>query len=153
SRDRVPIDEHSPHKVESRAYRHRNVRLDPGIEDLPGQSLMRPTRAPSIRTTGNEAENAMKAERSAAHQEGPLGAHADRRSARYRRLSRAVLSIAVACLLPGIALAQVPPGAPAGAAPPAPAMSAAELETLVAPVALYPDDLLGILLPAATTPL
>ena len=34
-----------------------------------------------------------------------------------------------------------------------PLLSAAELETLVGPVALYPDDLLAIVLPAATYPL
>lgn len=41
----------------------------------------------------------------------------------------------------------------AGAAPDGPRLSAAELETLVGPVALYPDDLLAIVLPASTYPL
>jgi hypothetical protein len=42
------------------------------------------------------------------------------------------------------------PAAPGGAAPP---QSAASLETLVGPIALYPDDLVGIILPASTNPL
>jgi hypothetical protein len=54
----------------------------------------------------------------------------------------------------------VPPAAFAQAAPGAPTMSvtsqrlsAQQLENVVAPVALYPDDLLAILLPSSTTPL
>ena len=42
------------------------------------------------------------------------------------------------------------PAAPGGAAPP---MSAEELGKLVGPIALYPDDLVGIILPASTFPL
>jgi hypothetical protein len=47
------------------------------------------------------------------------------------------------------AVAQAPAAA-GGAAPPPPAD---ELEKLVAPIALYPDDLVGIILPASTNPL
>ena len=47
------------------------------------------------------------------------------------------------------ALAQAP-AAPGGAAP-APATN--ELDALVGPIALYPDDLVGIILPASTNPL
>jgi hypothetical protein len=42
------------------------------------------------------------------------------------------------------------PAAPGGAAAPP---STEELETLVGPIALYPDDLVGIILPASTSPL
>ena len=47
------------------------------------------------------------------------------------------------------ALAQAP-AAPGGAAPPPPAQ---ELGNLVGPIALYPDDLVSIILPASTNPL
>ena len=47
------------------------------------------------------------------------------------------------------AVAQAP-AAPGGAAPPA---SAEELGNLVGPIALYPDDLVAIILPASTNPL
>ena len=47
------------------------------------------------------------------------------------------------------AVAQAP-AAPGGAAPPP---SAEELSKLVGPIALYPDDLVGIILPASTNPL
>ena len=43
--------------------------------------------------------------------------------------------------------------APAAAAGAAPARSAGELDKLVGPIALYPDDLVAIVLPAATNPL
>jgi hypothetical protein len=42
---------------------------------------------------------------------------------------------------------------PAEPAPPAAGFSAAELDELVAPIALYPDELLAVALPAATYPL
>ena len=43
--------------------------------------------------------------------------------------------------------------APAASGYAAPAMGAAELDKLVGPIALYPDDLVSIILPAATYPL
>lgn len=65
----------------------------------------------------------------------------------------AALAIACAATFAGLpaAYAQAVPGAAAVA--PAPRLSAAELETLVGPIALYPDDLVAIVLPSATTPL
>ena len=48
---------------------------------------------------------------------------------------------------------QVPPGQPQLAAPTAPLLSPDQLQNLVGRIALYPDDLLGLVLPAATTPL
>ncbi|VXB10252.1 conserved exported hypothetical protein [Burkholderia sp. 8Y] len=42
--------------------------------------------------------------------------------------------------------------APAASAPPPAAMSSAELDKLVGPIALYPDDLVAIILPASTYP-
>ena len=53
---------------------------------------------------------------------------------------------------PGI-LAQAPPGQPQLAASTAPLLSPDQLQNLVGRIALYPDDLLGLMLPAATTPL
>jgi hypothetical protein len=47
------------------------------------------------------------------------------------------------------ALAQAPAVSGGGA----PAMSAAQIDQLVGPIALYPDDLVGIILPGATYPL
>ena len=54
---------------------------------------------------------------------------------------------------PGSMLAQAPPGQPQLAAPTAPLLSPDQLQNLVGRIALYPDDLLGLVLPAATTPL
>jgi hypothetical protein len=74
------------------------------------------------------------------------------RSGRALSGARAVALLAAACLLPASVTAQGPAGAPTGA-PPAQSMAATDLEPLVARIALYPDDLLAIMLPAATTPL
>ena len=49
-----------------------------------------------------------------------------------------------------LSVAAQAPAAPGGAAPPPPAE---ELAKLVGPIALYPDDLVGIILPASTSPL
>lgn len=75
-------------------------------------------------------------------------------------LRRIVLvSIAALSLCPGVLAQAQPPGtSPPAAAPPAPAaperpLSAAELEALIAPVALYPDALLSQVLMASTYPL
>ncbi|HEY1461419.1 MAG TPA: DUF3300 domain-containing protein, partial [Casimicrobiaceae bacterium] len=43
--------------------------------------------------------------------------------------------------------------APSATGAPAPALSAGELERLVGPIALYPDDLVAVVLPASTEPL
>ena len=68
--------------------------------------------------------------------------------------SRTLVAILVGLL---IGVPGVPPGyaqAPAaGDSPPPAALSAPQLETLVGRVALYPDDLVAIVLPAATFPL
>ena len=71
-----------------------------------------------------------------------------------RRISMAV-SFACAVALAGqtVALAQVPPSPPPAEGAPAPAYSAEELQGLVGPIALYPDDLVAIILPASTYPL
>jgi hypothetical protein len=68
---------------------------------------------------------------------------------------RKVLIVALACLLAGLpgmpaANAQAPV---AGDSPPPAPLTAAQLETLVGRIALYPDDLVAIILPAATFPL
>ena len=64
---------------------------------------------------------------------------------------------ALTLLSVGVAFAQTPatPGSPStqGADTEWTALSAAELEALIGPVALYPDDLIAIVLPASTFPL
>ena len=63
-----------------------------------------------------------------------------------------LLAAAMAMAVPLTSLAQSAPGTP-GAGVTSQRMSSQQLENIVAPVALYPDDLLAILLPSATTPL
>lgn len=69
-------------------------------------------------------------------------------SRRWRRA--ALVTALVAAFSAGQALAQAPAAPPTGAAA---AYSAQELENLVSRIALYPDDLVAIILPAATNPL
>ena len=85
---------------------------------------------------------------------------------RYQFLRRALLA-AIALAAPMLALGQVPvddTGAVIGGYQPAaepqatgnediPLLAVAELEELVGPIALYPDDLLAIVLPASAYPL
>lgn len=73
---------------------------------------------------------------------------------------RALLATALLLLIPVLSQAQVPVdddgnviGKPASQADITPILSAAELQELVGPVALYPDDLLAIVLPASAYPL
>jgi hypothetical protein len=54
---------------------------------------------------------------------------------------------------PGGMLAQAPPGQPPPATRSAPLLSPDQLQNLVGRIALYPDDLLALVLPASTTPL
>jgi Protein of unknown function (DUF3300) len=61
----------------------------------------------------------------------------------------AFIAMVFAIVFASSALAQAPAAA-GGAAPP---QSAEELDKLVGPIALYPDDLVAIILPAATNPL
>jgi hypothetical protein len=70
---------------------------------------------------------------------------------KHRQLSIAVV-FACAAALAGqpVAFGQVTPSDPPSAAAPGPALSAEELENLVGPIALYPDDLVAIILPAST---
>ncbi|MGI9222692.1 MAG: DUF3300 domain-containing protein [Woeseiaceae bacterium] len=76
------------------------------------------------------------------------------------RKTRIAWLAALSVSLPGIGLAQVPvdesgdpiPVASAGSED-IPLLGPAELEKLVGPIALYPDDLLAIVLPATTYPL
>ena len=62
---------------------------------------------------------------------------------------RAFVAACVAVVFAGHAIAQAA-AVEGGGAPP---MSTEELDKLVAPIALYPDDLVAIILPAATNPL
>ena len=70
-------------------------------------------------------------------------------ASRFRLGTSVALIAAVVCISPGgfprIALGQEATAASAG-------LSAAEIETLVAPIALYPDELTAIVLPASTFP-
>jgi hypothetical protein len=61
----------------------------------------------------------------------------------------AFMAVAIAIVFSATSFAQ----APAAAGGAAPALPAAELEKLVGPIALYPDDLVAIILPASTSPL
>jgi hypothetical protein len=61
----------------------------------------------------------------------------------------AIIAMGLVIVFAAHAIAQAP-AAPGGAAPPS---SAEELGNLVGPIALYPDDLVAIILPAATNPL
>jgi hypothetical protein len=60
-----------------------------------------------------------------------------------------LITLLLALAIASGAIAQAP-AAPGGAAPP---YSAEELDQLVGPIALYPDDLVAIILPASTNPL
>jgi hypothetical protein len=68
--------------------------------------------------------------------------------------SRALLATLciAAVAVPTRSIAQAPPGYP-GAAPTVVFLTAAQLQDLVGPVALYPDDLLALILPASTATL
>ena len=73
---------------------------------------------------------------------------------------RALLATALLLLIPVLSQAQVPVdddgnviGKSESQADITPILSAAELQELVGPVALYPDDLLAIVLPASAYPL
>lgn len=72
---------------------------------------------------------------------------------KYRAFLWMALSLAATWFVSVGAVAQVTPGAPASPSAPALRLSAVELEKLIGPIALYPDDLLAILLPASTTPI
>ncbi len=72
-----------------------------------------------------------------------------RASSRARPAWRVFVGACVAFVFAGHVIAQAP--AVEGGAPPP--MPAEELDQLVAPIALYPDDLVAIILPAATNPL
>lgn len=66
--------------------------------------------------------------------------------------SRVMLAaLCIAAALPSNA--QSPPGYQPSAAPSAPLLNTDQLQDLVGRVALYPDDLLALILPASTTPL
>ena len=75
---------------------------------------------------------------------GTLAASDRRGASRWIGLVAGTLMLAVA-----LAATAQAPAAAGGAAPP---LSAEELDKLVGPIALYPDDLVGIILPASTFP-
>ncbi len=70
-----------------------------------------------------------------------------------RAATCAVVALATGLLSPGIALTQEPASPATATAPASDQYSGEELEQLVGPIALYPDDLLAIILPASTYPL
>jgi hypothetical protein len=73
---------------------------------------------------------------------------------RHSRVGAALRGLAITATL-GMALftTELPAQAPAAAPTAALDLSAQQLEQLVGPIALYPDDLIGIILPASTNPL
>lgn len=76
------------------------------------------------------------------------------KSPRFRQVVRRVLGVVcVPLLVSGFLLAQQPPPQPPGPQAPAARLSPPQLDTLVAPVALYPDRLLSQILVASTYPL
>ena len=75
---------------------------------------------------------------------GTLAASDRRGASRWHGLVAGILMLAFALQ----AVAQ----APAAAGSVAPPLSAEELDKLAGPIALYPDDLVGIILPASTFP-
>ena len=70
--------------------------------------------------------------------------------ARRSRLAWAALLVATALVVPASQANAQAPAAPAAAAP---TPAAEEIDKLVGPIALYPDDLVAIILPASTNPL
>ncbi|MGF6504487.1 hypothetical protein OKW26_000290 [Paraburkholderia sp. 32] len=85
----------------------------------------------------------------------PFATALDDEAKRARRISHVLGAALLACcgaFSTAVSLAQAPAAnAPANAAPNAP-VSAATLDKLVGPIALYPDDLIAIILPASTYP-
>ncbi|MGF6702163.1 hypothetical protein OKW38_006840 [Paraburkholderia sp. MM5496-R1] len=85
----------------------------------------------------------------------PFATALDDEAKRARRISHVLGAALLACcgaFSTAVSLAQAPAAnAPANAAPNAP-VSAAALDKLVGPIALYPDDLIAIILPASTYP-
>lgn len=71
-------------------------------------------------------------------------------TAAFRRSMWVAFFTALFAALFAVQAAAQAPAAPGGAAPPPPAT---ELESLVGRIALYPDDLVAIILPASTNPL
>ena len=71
----------------------------------------------------------------------------------FRQLGRAAALLGAAWLASAVAAQAATGSADPEAAEAVERLSAEELETLVAPVALYPDDLLAVVLPASTYPL
>ena len=69
-------------------------------------------------------------------------------------MSMRVLAVLLISLMIGLPIPQGYAQSPAaGDSPPPAALSAAQLEELVGRIALYPDDLVAIILPASTFPL
>jgi flagellar biosynthesis GTPase FlhF len=60
-------------------------------------------------------------------------------------------TLCIAAVTP--ASAQTPPGYPSSAVPSAPLLTSTQLQDIVGRIALYPDDLVALILPASTTPL
>ncbi|WP_429555599.1 DUF3300 domain-containing protein [Paraburkholderia sp. MM5477-R1] len=85
----------------------------------------------------------------------PIATALDDEAKRARRINHVLGAALLACcgaFSTAVSLAQAPAAnAPANAAPNAP-VSAATLDKLVGPIALYPDDLIAIILPASTYP-
>ncbi len=77
----------------------------------------------------------------------------DRRSCLVARPMGPVAVAIAICVAASGSLAQVPPGQAQPAAPAVSVYTPDELQTLVGNIALYPDDLLGLVLPASTTPI
>jgi len=79
------------------------------------------------------------------------------KSIRPMKASLSQLILASVCIAttfqPLASTAQVPPGQAPPAMQAGPLLSSEQLQDLVGRIALYPDDLLGLVLPASTTPI
>ena len=80
----------------------------------------------------------------------PLEAKPIRLASSRKARSMTTLAVLIASLFTPQLFAQAPAAAPAAVTA---SYSAEQLDKLVGPIALYPDDLIGIILPAATNPL
>ena len=69
------------------------------------------------------------------------------------KLTIRLLAVALVFAVPQAASAQTPPPAQPAAAPAGQLLTTGQLDALVAPIALYPDALLSLVLMASTYPL
>ena len=138
-----------------RAYYATRVLLQNGFEarDLSGGTLARTAAFGSVNdeeASGVDRTDASTATiRTLRSQHHAYESNTGAASTRMRSRWLTFIAMSIAIVLASGAVAQAP-AAPSGAAAP---VSDEELAKLVGPIALYPDDLVAIILPASTNPL